>query len=215
MTAPTINLLPPDQPQAPRAHIPQARAVRWRSPSEVNWLEPVVSVFVSQRAFVRFCAHAGSDLSNEVGGWLVGKWRADKVTGRQFVVVENSLPATLTRHGSAFLTFTQDTQVALYEALEERFPGKQLVGWYHTHPRMGVFLSEYDTWLHRNFFPEHYQVALVIEPYSATGGFFIRQTDGSLDARRYYGFYELHNRRRRSVMHWRNLYSEAETVTGG
>jgi proteasome lid subunit RPN8/RPN11 len=181
----------------------------------VNWLEPVVSVFVSQRAFVRFCAHAGSDLSNEVGGWLVGKWRADKVTGRQFVVVENSLPATLTRHGSAFLTFTQDTQVALYEALEERFPGKQLVGWYHTHPRMGVFLSEYDTWLHRNFFPEHYQVALVIEPYSATGGFFIRQTDGSLDARRYYGFYELHNRRRRSVMHWRNLYSEAETVTGG
>lgn len=121
----------------------------------------------------------------------------------------------LTRQGSAYLTFTQETQVALHQTLEERFPKKELVGWYHTHPRMGVFLSEYDTWLHRNFFPELFQVALVIEPYSSSGGFFIRQPDGSLDPRRYYGFYELHNRKRRSVVHWRNIFPEAEVISGG
>ena len=86
--------------------------------------------------------------------------------------------------------------MALYEELKERYPDKELVGWYHTHPRMGIFLSEYDTWLHRNFFPEPYQVALVIEPHSATGGFFIRQPDGSLDPRQYFGFYELYQRNR-------------------
>jgi proteasome lid subunit RPN8/RPN11 len=172
-------------------------------------LDPAVTVFVTQKAFVRCCAHAGSDLHNEVGGWLIGKWRADRLTGRNFIIVESILPAPHTRHGSAFLTFTQETQVALYDELKERFPNKELVGWYHTHPRMGVFLSEYDTWLHRNFFPEPYQVALVIEPYSSAGGFFIRQEDGFLDARQYFGFYELYHRTKRSVVHWQNLLPDA------
>jgi proteasome lid subunit RPN8/RPN11 len=215
-TASSIRLLPAGELEPRRAHIPYGRATRWQPPGEADGPQPVVSVFVSQRAFVRFSAHAGSDLDNEVGGWLVGKWRSDRQSGQQFIVVENILQAPHTRHGSAYLTFTQDSQVALHQAFEERFPGKDLVGWYHTHPRMGVFLSEYDTWLHRNFFPEHYQVALVIEPYSAVGGFFIRQAgDGSLDPRRYYGFYELHNRKRRSVVHWRNLSPGAEAISGG
>jgi proteasome lid subunit RPN8/RPN11 len=145
-----------------------------------------------------------------VGGWLIGKWRADRSSGAQFIVVEATLPAPYTRHGGAYLTFTQDTQVALHQMMEEKHPGKDLVGWYHTHPRMGVFLSEYDTWLHRHFFPEPYQVALVVEPYSSSGGFFIRQADGRLDARRYYGFFELYNRHKRSVVHWRNIYLEEE-----
>jgi proteasome lid subunit RPN8/RPN11 len=216
MTSPSIRLLPTNGQQEPRkGYLPSSRAMRWQSANEENGPEPVVSVFVSQRAYVRCCAHAGSDLNNEVGGWLVGKWRMDKRTGKEFIVVENILPAPHTRQGSAFLTFTQESQVAMHQALEERYPNKELVGWYHTHPRMGVFLSEYDTWLHRNFFPELFQVALVIEPYSACGGFFIRQPDGSLDARRYYGFYELHNRKRRSVVHWRNIFPQLEVLTGG
>jgi hypothetical protein len=51
-------------------------------------------------------------------------------------------------------------------------------------------------------------VALVIEPYSNRGGFFIRQPDGLLDPRAYFGFYELINRKKRSVVHWRNLKEE-------
>lgn len=208
MSDPSIRLLPPDPPRPRRAHIPCQRAWRWRSLVEDDRLTPGVAVFVTQRAFVRICAHAGSDLDNEVGGWLVGKWRADRTTESPFIIVEAILPAPHTRHGSAYLTFTQDTQVALYDELKERYPGKELVGWYHTHPRMGVFLSEYDTWLHRNFFPEPYQVALVVEPFTAAGGFFIRQPDGILDPRYYFGFYELHQRHRRSVVHWRNMFPQ-------
>jgi len=194
--------------------MPQACSYRWRTQFENDELVAGVSVFVSQRAFVRFCAHAGSDLDNEVGGWLVGKWCLDRRTNGQFVVVEAILPAPHVRHGGAFLTFTQDTQVALYGQLIERYPGRELVGWYHTHPRMSVFFSEYDLWLHRNFFPEQYQVALVIEPLTSTGGFFIRQADGELDSRRYFGFYELHNRTNRSVVHWQNLFPEGEFTQG-
>jgi hypothetical protein len=72
---------------------------------------------------------------------------------------------------------------------------------------MGLFLSSYDTWLHKHFFPEIWQVALVIEPHSDTGGFFIRQRDGELDARSYFGFYELTDNINQSVVDWTNLSS--------
>jgi proteasome lid subunit RPN8/RPN11 len=212
MASPSIRFSPQGEPGPRIAHIPYRRARRWLSPWEGDGQDPTVSIFMSQRAFVRMSAHAGSDLNNEVGGWLIGKWRVDKLTDKQYVVVEAILPAAHTRHGSAFLTFTQDSQVAMRITMEERYPDKELVGWYHTHPRMGVFLSAYDTWLHRNFFPEQYQVALVVEPLSLTGGFFIRELDGMLDPRHYYGFFELHNRKSRSVVHWRNLLPESMTL---
>jgi len=202
-----IRLSPVVEREPRPARMPLAHARRWISPYEEG-LEPAARVFVTQRCFVRLCAHAGSDLDNEVGGALVGRWRVDRESGASFVVVEGALRAHHTRHGSAFLTFTQESLVALHEELEQRYPEREIVGWYHTHPRMGIFLSGYDTWLHEHFFPEPWQVALVIEPHSSTGGFFARRADGWLDPRRYFGFYELARGGRPSVVHWGNLQPE-------
>lgn len=190
-----------------RAKIPTHRAQRWLSESE-NGRKPIVEVFVTQAAYQHICAHAASDMDNEVGGWLAGRWCRDAQTKTEFVVVEALLPAQQVRSGSTFLTFTHDSQVAMLAALEERYAKKGVVGWYHTHPRMGLFLSGYDTWLHSHFFPQPWQVALVVEPHSGIGGFFIRDKDNQLDARKYFGFYELRNRRADSVMTWKNLHAE-------
>jgi proteasome lid subunit RPN8/RPN11 len=151
------------------------------------------------------CAHAGSDLEQEVGGALLGTWREDRATGRRFVIVEAILRGRFTRQGRAHVTFTQDTLVDLHDEMDERYPGKLFVGWYHTHPGLGVFLSGYDTWLHEHFFPEPWQVALVMDPVLPEGGFFVREKDGTFDPRRYVGFYELIRRRGMSVVRWRNL----------
>ncbi len=209
---PLIRLLPTDIPKPRSATIPAPYAKRWWTDVENGKNRyPLVSVFVTQKAYVRICAHAGSDLDNEVGGWMVGKWRADRETGEEFIVVEAALPAMHTRQGDAFLTFTQDSQVAMYSLLEERYPNKELVGWYHTHPRMGLFLSNHDLFLHNHFFPNPYQVALVVEPFSNVGGFFIRDTKGQLDSRHYFGFHEINNGTERSVVHWKNLYQLQST----
>jgi proteasome lid subunit RPN8/RPN11 len=200
-----VRLAPTSKVEPHHSRIPKRHARRWAAPFE-DGARPQVAVFVTPKTFVRICAHAGKDLENEVGGGLVGKWREDACTGEQFVVVENVLPARFTRKGSAFLTFTQDSLVTMNEELEARFPEKQLIGWYHTHPRMAVFLSHYDLFLHRHFFPEPWQVALVVEPHASVGGFFIVQQDGTLDPQRYFGFYELRDPNvRGSVVHWDNL----------
>ena len=205
-----IRLLPSDGQWPRPSRLPTAWSRRWVSPWE-NGAEAAVSVFVSPRAYVRLCAHAGSDLEQEVGGALAGTWRRDRRNGREFVIVDAILRAQHTRQGHAHVTFTQDSLVALHDELEERYPGKQFVGWYHTHPRLGIFLSNLDTWLHEHFFPEPWQVALVIDPHLLEGGFFVRRQDGTLDPRRYLGFHELLRGGRESVVHWRNLQPADES----
>ena len=212
-STPSVKIAKQIQFEPHRTREPFHCAVRWiPMESEMNESHMPVDVFVTQNAYVRMCAHAGSDLDNEVGGWMAGKYCRDSLHGNPFIIIDTVLPAVHTDQGAAHLTFTGDTQVALHNQLEEHFPDKVFLGWYHTHPRMGVFFSHWDAWLHQNFFPEPWQVALVIEPHRSIGGFFMRQEDGSLDQRAYFGFYELTNRSKRSVVFWRNLQPASETT---
>ncbi|HSB90243.1 MAG TPA: Mov34/MPN/PAD-1 family protein [Anaerolineales bacterium] len=208
--APRIRLLPDDTPAPAPARFPSGQARRWRSAFDSEVDEAAVEVFVTPRAYVRVCAHAGSDLYHEVGGALVGVRRLDPKRGTAFVVVEAVVPAQHTRHGPSYLTFTQDSLVAIHDDLDRRYPGREFVGWYHTHPGMGVFLSGYDVWLHEHFFQAAWQVALVVEPRLGEGGFFVRGRDGTLDPRAYRGFYELLRKGRESVMRWTNLSADGD-----
>lgn len=200
-----IQASPSEMMQPINAPVPSVRASRWNSPYDDAGLAPLVSVYLSQPAYSRVCVHSTSDLKNEVGGVLIGQWCVGE-DHQQFIVVEQALPAQHTRQGSTYVTFTQDSLVDIHAQVETNHKGKQIVGWYHTHPNMGIFLSQYDSWLHRNFFAEPWQVALVVEPVSATGGFFLWQPRGLLDSTRYFGFYELDGNHGRSTVYWKNLH---------
>ena len=204
-----VRLFPPNNTLPFRSRIPEELMRGWCPPFEDN-AKPLVSVFVISATFAQLIEHSRVDVENEVGGGLAGSRHVDARTEEQFILIEGVIPARFTRQGTTFLTFTQDTLVAMNDELEERFPERQLVGWYHTHPHMGVFLSHYDLWLHDHFFPEPWQVALVIEPHSETGGFFIRQKAGNLDAQRYFGFHEILTQDGLSVVAWRNMRAEGE-----
>jgi len=203
-STPRIRVLASDMTQPITTSLPTKRASRWNSPYDEIDLQPLVSVFMTQQTYSRICVHSVSDIKNEVGGVLIGQWCNDENNG-QFIVVEHALPARHTRQGSVYLTFTQQSLVDIHDQMDANYKGLKIVGWYHTHPSMGVFLSHYDTWLHSNFFPEPWQVALVVEPVSAIGGFFIRQKSGILDPTRYFGFYELDGNYGRSMVYWNNL----------
>jgi proteasome lid subunit RPN8/RPN11 len=210
-----IRIAPPEVPQPNVTLKPLETAQRWDSPHDGDGVQPTVSVFLNRAAYIRISVHSCSSDTVEVGGVLVGDWCVDEETGEQFVVVKHALPARHTLQGSVYLTFTQDSLVDLHDQIEKRFEGERIVGWYHTHPRMGIFLSHYDTWLHRNFFPELWQVALVVEPYSSLGGFFIRQPDGGLNPTHYFGFYEVDGALGHSIVRWQNLWQVEDGSKGG
>jgi hypothetical protein len=47
-----------------------------------------------------------------------------------------------------------------------------LVGWYHSHPNFGVFLSDHDQFIQKNFFKENGKITIVIDPIRGKKGWF-------------------------------------------
>jgi proteasome lid subunit RPN8/RPN11 len=84
--------------------------------------------------------------------------------GRPFVVVTDSLRAQHYESTKGSFKFTHDTWSAITRE-REQFPADlQMVGWYHTHPDWGVFLSGMDMFICDNFFNKKLDVAYVIDP---------------------------------------------------
>ena len=120
-----------------------------------------VPILIRESVLDEILNYSELDLRCEVGGFLVGGCHQDRGT---FVEVRHFLPATDARSRPASLTFTHDTWAAMTRQVEQRFPGAQVVGWHHTHPDLGVFLSGYDLFIHRHFFAAPWQIAMVVDP---------------------------------------------------
>jgi hypothetical protein len=66
----------------------------------------------------------------------------------------------------------------VHRTLDRDFPDEeQIVGWYHSHPGFGIFLSEHDLFIHRNFFGGPSQIAVVVDPLAGTEGVFAWRDD--------------------------------------
>lgn len=115
-------------------------------------------------------AHAYSVLDAEVGGMLFGKIEDGKVNIQGFVPARNASVDQIS------LTFTHEVWDDILAEGNQKFPDTQIVGWYHTHPSFGLFLSEYDAFIQRNFFSSNRQLALVIDPISGHHGWFANGT---------------------------------------
>ncbi len=102
------------------------------------------TVIIKSKAYVKMLLHVlrfGSDdldkkLWREVMGVCVGKIENDQVT------IHDAIPIT---HGKRVEVAYSENDYARVEMLQEKFPqGQFIVGWYHSHPGMGPFLSDVD-----------------------------------------------------------------------
>lgn len=107
-----------------------------------------------------------SNASVEVGGVLLGR------VHETFVLVEAILDARHIAHTSGSLTFTHATWSDFAERIEREHRTRRIVGWYHSHPGHGIFLSGMDLFIHENFFAELWQSAWVLDPLHRTEGLF-------------------------------------------
>jgi hypothetical protein len=71
------------------------------------------------------------------------------------------------------MTFTPETWVQVNSVKDQRYADAKIVGWYHTHPRFGIFLSDMDKFIHKHHFPQPWTTALVVDPVQETEGFFV------------------------------------------
>lgn len=118
--------------------------------------------------------HAYGILDAEVGGMLFGRIENEQVNIIGFVPARNAAVDQIS------LTFTHEVWEDILAEGNKLFPGSQIVGWFHTHPNFGLFLSEYDSFIQRNFFASHRQLALVIDPISGHLGWFANGANDSI-----------------------------------
>jgi len=116
----------------------------------------------------------------EIGGILLGHLEGSRITITDYEALDCEHAM-----GPSFSLSQRDlTRMALLvEGAKQNGRDRQPVGWYHSHTRSGIFLSDADQDIHNRFFPEPWQLALVVKPHTfdpTTAGFFFRERDGSI-----------------------------------
>ncbi len=126
----------------------------------------------------------GSARGNEIGGILLG--RTLPGLGRAVVVEDFELVSSEHLRGASYTLSPKDRRVL--GARLSRRPAQQVVGYFRSHTRPGMYLDQDDFLAFSQYFPEAWQVFLLVRPSAdgtATGGFFFWE-DGDINRRSTY-----------------------------
>lgn len=174
--------------------------------SEVDASSSAVAVVFSQEVLLGVNEHMSVSLEHELGGFLLGNRYRCPNTERDYVIIDQYSAAKFADSTRVNLSFTHEAWAQLSDELSGKFLGKLVIGWYHSHPRMKIFLSTSDLLIHQGRFPEPWMFALVVEPEKSLAGIFGWE-NGEVVGKKIFDFYEMFERRSRtSVVNWSNYY---------
>lgn len=100
----------------------------------------------------------------ERGGGLAGRYGVDP-EGQRFIVITDVLPAPDAPATPVRIDIRPEDWADIRAAIA-RLPGRRLLGWYHSHPGLGVRMSLVDRETQRRTFGVDWQVGLVVDPWS-------------------------------------------------
>jgi len=141
--------------------------------------EEDIRIFVRRDTMERLTGEAKKASEVERGGLLVGQVYDTTDAGRHVVEISDFIVSEHTASTVTELTYTFDSWQSSTAKLREEFPGKKIVGWFHTHlidldvytdetrteiERTKLFFSRDDVFLHKQFFPDEWYVAMVLDP---------------------------------------------------
>jgi proteasome lid subunit RPN8/RPN11 len=114
--------------------------------------------------------HAHGDVTVEICGVLVGHWLTDE--NGPYALVTDYIRCENAASKLAEVTFTHDSWAQINKEMDSKFSDARIVGWYHSHPDFGIFLSDRDCFIHEHFFSSPGQVAYVVDPVRELEGMF-------------------------------------------
>ncbi len=119
-------------------------------------------VYFQERAFNKAREHFGGNAEKglEAIGFLVGEVFSFK--GKKYVIVRDYLTAE-NDATAVSVSFSRPAFKEISKRLAEENSGV-IVGWCHSHPGYGCFLSDTDVNTQKFFFPEEFHVAVVCDP---------------------------------------------------
>lgn len=128
------------------------------------------NIYIHQKVYEQIHKFSANKTENEHGGILVG--RVLNEMGKENTIIEGFVEAKYNTATPTTLTFTHETWEYFHAEIDRKYKDKKIVGWIHTHPNFGIFLSENDRFIQQNFFTDSNQVAYVVDPIQNDEGFF-------------------------------------------
>lgn len=126
-------------------------------------------VYIVQQAYDKVWQHVTSQ-SEECGGTLAGHPFRALNQDITFVVIVDAIPQDSGDHSIGHFTVRPREIADARLALEQE--GYLSVGWYHSHPGHGVFLSGQDMTIVRSIYNSSWHIAWVIDPRRREEAFF-------------------------------------------
>ncbi len=133
-------------------------------------------VFFAPAVHEKIWKHASENVALEICGVLVGNWQRDAVG--PFVTITDFIRCDSAKSGFAEVTFTHESWTKINAEMDTRLSAFKIVGWYHSHPDFGIFLSDRDIFIHQHFFSGAGQIAHVVDPVRKIEGVFAWQAGG-------------------------------------
>lgn len=147
---------------------PVGSAHIWETPSD--WPIEIV-IGAPRRLYQDIAEHLEAMLPDESGGFLLGEALHDAQRSTWLLSLREAVPLHPALRSPLGFVFTWRDVLAARRRRD--LAGWALLGWYHSHPRGGVFLSETDLEkTHRILFSDLFQVALVCDPTRRRAGYF-------------------------------------------
>ena len=139
------------------------------SPASIDSV-PSLYLHVEVIATIARRAQEGALRRREDMSLLIGDWARDE-EGRIYAVAWD-LPTGPLEASPVSVRFTPEGLNQVARELDSQDRAYVIVGWYHSHLDLGVFMSDRDLRTQRGGFPHPHQVALVIDPMRSKAGAF-------------------------------------------
>ncbi|MBP7176602.1 MAG: hypothetical protein KBA53_10390 [Thermoclostridium sp.] len=144
-------------------------------------------IYIAQPVYKVIQKFTRGKTTNESGGLLVGE--VIEEFGKMNILVKGFIEAKYCDATPTTLKFTHETWEFCHKEIAKKYPSQKIVGWIHTHPDYGIFLSEYDKFIQNNFFKEDYQIAYVIDPIQGSEGIYFN-SNGKLEKSQSFYIYD-------------------------
>jgi proteasome lid subunit RPN8/RPN11 len=155
----------PDVHQLKDQKLPEAAFAGGKSQAFRVWFAPEVHAGIWK--------HAVDNGSVEICGVVVGRWARD--AAGPHVQANAYIRGEAASSKFAEVTFTHDTWSKINQEMDQKYADQAVIGWYHSHPDFGIFLSDRDKFIQEHFFCGPGQFAFVVDPVRKTEGVFIWQ----------------------------------------
>ncbi len=145
-----------------------------------DWAQPAKArkhiIFVRNSLLAKVKEHAQRDLSHECFGLLLGNAYSDPIRKVLWIEVQEAVAAVNTNASIVAVEVSTKEFQRLNDEVDkiwDKTRGEtRKIGWYHSHPNFGIFMSGTDQANQKQFYSQEWQIALVVDPVREEVGFF-------------------------------------------